>query len=70
MKKAILLPAIAAAVISMSSCERTFTCLCVYPDSNIGTSRTKVKARKTDADMYCTSLNKGAQKSGGACALE
>ncbi|HEY9176884.1 MAG TPA: hypothetical protein VIN07_04300 [Flavipsychrobacter sp.] len=71
MRKAILLPALAAAIISMSSCERNFTCLCVYPDSNIGTTKTNIKAaRKSDADVHCSSLNKAAQKNGGACALD
>ncbi len=70
MKKAILLPAIAVAIISMSSCERNFTCTCVYPNTNIGTTKTNIKASKrSDAEVHCNSLNKGAQTLGGACAL-
>lgn len=70
MKKALLLPALAAAIISMSSCERNFTCTCVYPDSNIGTTKTNIKAyKRSDAEVHCSSLNKGAKTLGGACAL-
>lgn len=70
MKKAVLLPALAAAMISMSSCERNFTCTCVYPDSNIGTTKTNINAyKRSDAEVHCSSLNKGAKTLGGACAL-
>jgi hypothetical protein len=70
MKNAIL--AIAGIVMlgTTTSCKRNFTCTCVYPDSKIGTTKTKMQAvRKSDAEDACAMQNIGAKTQGGACAL-
>jgi len=62
--------AYAIGVTALSSCERTFTCTCVYPNSTIGTTRTTMKAvHKSDAEDRCSIMDKGAQAYDGACAL-
>lgn len=58
-------------LLAASSCERKYTCLCVYPGSNISTSRTSYKAkRRSDAEAMCSNQNIAARKQGGSCALE
>lgn len=62
--------AVAIAATSMSSCQRNFTCTCVYPNANAGTTTTNIKAyNRSDARETCSKLNNGAQLNGGACAL-
>lgn len=55
---------------TMSSCEKKYTCTCVYPGSAAGTTTTNIKAyKRSDAVATCNSMNTGAKLSGGACAL-
>lgn len=62
--------AAAIAVTSMSSCQRNFTCTCVYPNAAAGTTKTTIKAyHRSDAKETCSKLNNGARLNGGACAL-
>lgn len=72
MKKALLLNiAVVAGIILMSSCERNYTCICVYPGSTISTSKTTFKAkRRSEAETACSRQHTGAMASGGSCALE
>ena len=70
MKKLLITMAAAIAMTSMSSCERNFTCTCVYPGAAAGTTKTTIKAyNRYDAQETCTKLNNGARQNGGACAL-
>jgi hypothetical protein len=70
MKKITLVLSGLAMIVAMSSCEKTYTCTCTYPNSTIGTTKTEFKAKKkSDAQTSCTNLNVNAQLSGGACAL-
>jgi len=55
---------------ALSSCEKKYTCTCVYPNSSIGTTTTTFKAsKKSDAQATCNVQNSGAKSSGGSCAL-
>lgn len=57
--------------LAFASCERSYTCICVYPNSSISTSRTNFKSKKRiDAEEKCRDLNAAARSSGGSCALE
>jgi hypothetical protein len=59
-----------AGAIVLSSCEKNYTCTCVYPNSSISTSKTTFKtAKKSDAETSCGNLNTSAKVNGGACAL-
>ncbi len=70
MKKFTLIISGLVMAIAMSSCEKTYTCTCTYPNSSVGTTRTEFKAKKrSDAETSCRNLNTGAQAQGGACAL-
>lgn len=71
MKKLLLLATLAAGIIFTSSCERTFTCTCVYPgQSSGGTTKTTIKAyHRSDAVETCNKIHQGAQLNGGSCAL-
>lgn len=70
MKRNILLAAAAAMLITATSCEKKYTCTCVYPNKNISTTTTTIKAyNKSDARDVCDGMNEGAQRNGGACAL-
>lgn len=71
MKKQIVTLLSFVGLLALTSCERKYTCVCVYPNSNISTTRTEFKAKKeSDAEASCTQLNSAAQTSGGSCALE
>jgi len=62
--------AAAMIVTSMSSCERNYTCTCVYPYTNAGTTTTNIKAySRSDAQETCNKVHEGAKRNGGACAL-
>lgn len=62
--------AVAIIATTMSSCERKFTCTCVYPNSNAGTTTTTIKAyKRSDAQETCRKIHQGAVLNGGACAL-
>lgn len=63
--------AVAITATSMSSCQRNFTCTCVYPDKAAGTTYTTIKAyKRSDAVETCRTVHNGARLNGGACALE
>lgn len=54
----------------LSSCERNYTCTCVYPGAAVGTTKTEFKAsKKADAEANCNAQNNGAKINGGSCAL-
>lgn len=60
----------AIVVTSLSSCEKKYTCTCVYPGQAAGTTQTTIKAyKRSDARETCDNIHRGAQLSGGACAL-
>lgn len=60
-----------AAALALSSCEKKYTCVCVYPNSNISTSETTYKARKkADAEDKCSEQNTAARNNDGSCALK
>lgn len=68
----LILPLAAAAIVlaTATSCERTYTCTCVYPNQAAGTAKTTIKAyNRNDAKATCTDMNEGAKLRGGACAL-
>lgn len=70
MRKIALLGA-CIAFITTTSCKKEYTCTCVYPNSNIGTTQTKYKTSdKSDAQTQCAQLDQGAKLNGGSCALE
>lgn len=70
MKKLYLIMATAIVVTSMSSCQRNFTCTCVYPGKAAGTTTTNIKAySRSDARETCDAMNDGARRNGGACSL-
>ena len=70
MKKILLVMAVAIIATSMSSCERKYTCTCVYPDSGIGTTKTTIRAyNKREAERTCDKLSEGAKVNDGLCAL-
>lgn len=70
MKRNILFGAIVLFIIGTSSCQKKYTCTCVYPYAVAGTTTTTIKAyKRSDAQATCTSMNTGAKLSGGACAL-
>ncbi len=55
---------------ALSSCEKKYTCTCVYPGSSVGTTATEFKAsKKSEAEATCSKQNIGAKASGGSCAL-
>ena len=55
---------------ALSSCEKKYTCTCVYPGSTVGTTQTEFKAaKKADAETTCNSQNTAAKAKGGSCAL-
>lgn len=55
---------------ALSSCEKSYTCTCTYPNSSVGTTKTDFKAKKkSDAQATCNSQNIDAQAKGGSCAL-
>jgi hypothetical protein len=67
MKK--LLPVVVAAIL-FTSCEKNYTCTCVYPGSTIGTTKTTFKAKKkSQAESNCADLNTQAKTNGGSCAM-
>lgn len=56
--------------IILASCEKTYTCTCVYPGQAIGTTKTEIKAKKkADAEASCNNQNTAAKAQGGSCAL-
>ncbi|MBS1771228.1 MAG: hypothetical protein JST82_00105 [Bacteroidetes bacterium] len=56
--------------IVLSSCERKYTCTCVYPNAAAGTTKTEIRAySRSDAKETCSNMNTGAKLNGGACAL-
>lgn len=62
--------AVAITATSMSSCEKKYTCTCVFPNSNAGTTTTTIKAyRRADAKETCDKVHQGARLNGGACSL-
>ena len=70
MKKMALITIGVMAITAMSSCEKKYTCTCVYPNAKAGTTTTTIKAySRTDAQATCSNVNAGARLSGGACAL-
>jgi hypothetical protein len=70
MKKLALITVGVVAITAMSSCEKKYTCTCVYPNAQAGTTKTDIKAyRRSDAQATCSNMNTGARLSGGACAL-
>jgi hypothetical protein len=70
MKKTITLGIGLVLTICFTSCEKSYTCTCTYPNSTIGTTETTFKAKKqSDAQASCAALNANAQANGGACAL-
>ncbi len=70
MKKLLLIAAIAVTASFMASCEKNYTCTCVYPGTNAGTTKTTIKAyNKRDARETCDKVHAGAVLNGGACAL-
>jgi hypothetical protein len=70
MKKITLVIVCAVMAATMSSCEKNYTCTCVYPGSTIGTTSTTYKAKKkSDAEAACSAQNVGAKANGGSCAL-
>jgi hypothetical protein len=70
MKHLAFVAAMTAVVTFMSSCERKYTCTCVYPNKAAGITTTEIKAYdRNDAKDICDDMNKGAKLSGGACAL-
>ena len=55
---------------AFTSCEKKYTCTCVYPGSSVGTTTTDFKtAKKADAEATCNAQNVAAKVSGGSCAL-
>lgn len=55
---------------ALSSCEKKYTCTCVYPGSSVGTTTTNFKAsKKADAEATCNTQNINAKAIGGSCAL-
>lgn len=57
-------------IVFLASCEKKYTCTCVYPGSSIGTTETTFKAKKkADAESSCAAQNVGANANGGSCAL-
>ena len=55
---------------TFTSCEKKYTCTCVYPGSSVGTTSTEFKAsKKSEAEATCAAQNSGAKASGGSCAL-
>ncbi len=70
MKNILLIAVAIVSTTAMSSCEKKYTCTCVYPNATAGTTHTTIKAyRRTDAQTTCSNMNTGAKLSGGACAL-
>ena len=68
--KYLYIAATALFTIAVSSCERKFTCTCVYPNQSAGTTYTTIRAyNRSDAKATCADLNEGAKLRGGACAL-
>jgi hypothetical protein len=64
-----IIPVMVAAIL-FTSCEKEYTCTCVYPGSSVGTTETKFKAaKKSEADTKCADLNTQAKLTGGSCAL-
>ena len=57
-------------LLTLASCEKTYTCTCTYPNATIGTTKTEIKAKKrADAEAACNTQNTAAQVQGGSCAL-
>ncbi|RYE24812.1 MAG: hypothetical protein EOP51_06155 [Sphingobacteriales bacterium] len=70
MKKITLVLSGLSLIVAMSSCEKSYTCTCTYPNSSVGTTKTEFKAKKkSDAQASCNAQNVAAQTTGGACAL-
>lgn len=70
MKKITFVIVCAVMAATMSSCEKNYTCTCVYPGSSIGTTTTNFKTKKkSDAEASCGAQNVGAKVYGGSCAL-
>lgn len=70
MKCITLITAVILVCIGTTSCQKKYTCTCVYPYAAAGTTTTTIKAyKRSDAQATCTSMNTGAKLSGGACAL-
>lgn len=70
MKKLTLITLGVMAITFMSSCEKKYTCTCVYPYAQAGTTKTEIRAyKRSDAQTTCSNINTGARLSGGACAL-
>jgi hypothetical protein len=56
--------------VTATSCQRSYTCTCVYPHQAAGTTQTTIKAyNRSDAKATCAEHNEGAKLRGGACAL-
>lgn len=59
------------AIITATSCDHEYTCTCVYPDGNIGTTETEYETKDEDeARAECDKLHQAAQAQGGVCKLE
>jgi hypothetical protein len=70
MKRFLPLAAAVIVLATATSCERKYTCTCVYPGQAVGTTTTTIRAyNKTDARNVCDGMNEGAKTRGGACAL-
>lgn len=69
MKKVVLSAVSVFMVVAFTSCEKSYTCTCTYPNGNIGTTETTFKSKKDDAQAQCSALNASAQVNDGACAL-
>jgi hypothetical protein len=70
MKRILPMAAIAVMLVTATSCEKKYTCTCVYPNQAVGTTTTDIRAyNKSDARDVCDGMNDGAQARGGACAL-
>lgn len=55
---------------AFSSCEKSYTCTCVYPGAAVGTTSTTYKAKKkSEAEATCAAQNTAAKATGGSCAL-
>jgi hypothetical protein len=70
MKKIITLGIASMLAITFTSCEKSYTCTCTYPNGSVGTTETSFETKKkSDAEASCAALNANAQLTSGACAL-
>lgn len=67
----ILLAITCVTLITATSCNHEYTCTCVYPDGNIGTTETEFETKDENAaKAECDKLHQAAQAQGGVCKLE